>query len=837
MNTDNYTIDGEANPEHDLEKCPMLDGHDCKKAEIYLTLLDEAADTFTFQTFNDNKDRQDRSLARILNGTLEEHYKTLVALNKKGAGIFVTVNRTDGKGRTTENITAVRALWQDADRGDEPQLPIVPHIVVESSPGKYHRYILVDGAPLDEFTAVQQRLVDDYGSDSNAKDLPRVLRLPGFYHMKDPRNPHLVRIIDKSNERPYSWEYVKKAFPPVPCTKPLAGLGLPESDRPLANLAEVASALEALDPDLGYQDWLNVGMALHSTGEGHVALELWDSWSRKGKKYLEGDCMDRWSTFQEDGGITIRTLYHMARVAGWNGQVTASDEIKPLVKNQTLAKLEEFNDRHGVVMVNGQAMYVYRERDGNTGRMTTRFSRQADLRVRYQPETVMSVSNNGANGQKVERKPLFDVWNSWDGRRTYDQLVFKPKSGLIAGDQILPDGPHLNLYQGLDIVPQKGDCSLTLKHIREIWCDGRDAAYEYVIGWLARMIQRPGERGHTVLVLRSGQGTGKNIIVDILIDAFGEHATVAVKPDDLTGRFNDHLGTSVLVFANEAIWGGRKEQEGILKSLVTDKELPVERKYLPKYRVPNCCHLIMASNNDWVAPVDLDDRRFVILDVSEARKGDQAYFDALSREISNGGAQAFIHYLMHYDISSFEPRTLPELGIDQATKRDAIVRGLNSVDAWWLECLDAGSISLGWLTSGYAFQTRPNLALNWESEGLEIEKTELYEAYCAWAQKHRRHSEQANTFGKKLKELTKATVSRPVRNGDRPRCYKMPDLMECRRSWEQRARIPWDWGEDLPEMDAQTEGQSSDKTGQVLEFKAPDDRSRRVPRRIEEEAA
>ena len=53
--------------------------------------------------------------------------------------------------------------------GNAPALPCDPHIVVESSPGKYHRYILTESANLDEFEPVQQRLVDDFGSDRNAK--------------------------------------------------------------------------------------------------------------------------------------------------------------------------------------------------------------------------------------------------------------------------------------------------------------------------------------------------------------------------------------------------------------------------------------------------------------------------------------------------------------------------------------------------------------------------------------------------------------------------------------------------------------------------------------------
>ena len=93
------------------------------EAERFLTLLDETADAFTFQTFDDSKERRNQSLARVLIGTIEEHWTELVRLNARGAGIFVTINETDLTGRKKENITRIRALWQEADRGDEPAAP------------------------------------------------------------------------------------------------------------------------------------------------------------------------------------------------------------------------------------------------------------------------------------------------------------------------------------------------------------------------------------------------------------------------------------------------------------------------------------------------------------------------------------------------------------------------------------------------------------------------------------------------------------------------------------------------------------------------------------------
>ena len=243
---------------------------DRDQADRFLRLLDEDAERFTFQTFDDSKARKDNRLVRVLHGTLAEHWPELCRLNQAGAGVFVAVNETDLRGRKTDNIVRVRAIFQEADRPGCPELPTVPHIVVASSPGKHHRYILVDGCPLDGFGPLQERMVESYGSDPNAKDLARVLRLPGLYHQKDPDHPRLVRITAESGELPLAYDEAMRIFPPVvrqPRPAP-ADTGAP------ANLAEVQSALSAIDPDLDYHQWVAVGMALHDWSGGRYNKDV-----------------------------------------------------------------------------------------------------------------------------------------------------------------------------------------------------------------------------------------------------------------------------------------------------------------------------------------------------------------------------------------------------------------------------------------------------------------------------------------------------------------------------------------------------------------------------------
>lgn len=770
-----------------------------KMAEDFLTRLDEVAGEFTFQIFADAKPKPTPDpLARARHGTLGECWQFLDAANKAGAGIFVTVQETDGSGRRkVENVTRIRAIFQEADRSDTPGLPVEPNIIVETSPGKHHRYVLVEGAPLDEFEPVQQRLVDDYGSDPNARDRARVLRLPGFYHVKDPRRPHLVRVVHESGTPPLPWAKVQRIFPPVE-SKPLVRDYLATDGGELIRPAEVMSALECLDPNLGYEDWVKVGMALHSTEGGREAFEMWDQWSSRGEDYRPGECAYRWGTFGQNNSrrVSIRTLFAMAYRTGWNGRISTSSEVLPLVDTQRRRMLLHFSDRHGVVMVNGKAAIAYRETDQNIGRWTTRFSSVGDMATHLKPVKVPEVVAT-KNGPEIEEKPLLPIWMEARFRKTYQQLVFKPEAGLVAGQDRLSDGSVLNLYQGLGVAPKEGDCEPILRHIWEVWCGEAQGVFEYVINWLARMFQRPGERGHTVIVLRSGEGSGKNIIIDVLVRAFGEHAFVAVKPEELTGRFNDHLATSVLVFANEAVWGGDKSQEGALKSLVTDEDLPVERKYLPKYRLRNCAHVVMASNGDWVAPIGLDDRRFVVLDVDERRKGDTLYFSELAQHIQGGGEAAFIHYLLARDITGFNPRVLPDQGIRQHTKFEAKIRTADSVTQWWMSCLIDGAVA-GHREeedpfSGRITRKAVDIARGWDERELLIPVGDLYAAYQEWATGARRHVEHPISVGRKLKALSGISRTRPGSGTERPRFYRLPPLGGCRRAFEAAIRQPVEW--------------------------------------------
>ena len=91
--------------------------HDKNMARDFLACLDPNASKFTFQFFGDRV----TASAEIFHGTLDEVWPKVQALNTptRRCGAFVTINETDFKGRSKENIVRPRALFVDADNDEQ----------------------------------------------------------------------------------------------------------------------------------------------------------------------------------------------------------------------------------------------------------------------------------------------------------------------------------------------------------------------------------------------------------------------------------------------------------------------------------------------------------------------------------------------------------------------------------------------------------------------------------------------------------------------------------------------------------------------------------------------
>lgn len=86
------------------------------------------------------------------------------------------------------------------------------------------------------------------------------------------------------------------------------------------DVTRARSYLEALSPARAddYDDWLAVGMALHSLGDDTLLAD-WEHWSAQSTKYKPSDCQRKWSSFKKSG-ISLGTLGAMAKQDGWRSK-------------------------------------------------------------------------------------------------------------------------------------------------------------------------------------------------------------------------------------------------------------------------------------------------------------------------------------------------------------------------------------------------------------------------------------------------------------------------------------------------------------------------------------
>ncbi len=268
---------------------------------------------------------------------------------------------------------------------------------------------------------------------------------------------------------------------------------------------------------------------------------------------------------------------------------------------------------------------------------------------------------NAHENIKVGKKKLGAWWLEHPRRRQYKRIV------LLPGQNTPED---YNLWRGFSFEPNPGTRHNSyLDHLRSNICRGDPELYTYLVGYMALGVQRPNERGHVAVVLRGGRGTGKSSAIQHYGRLFGCHYLSVFDAKHLVGHFNGHLRNCIVLLADEAFFAGDKKHESVLKALITEQELVIENKGLDVDNSPNLIHLFMASNDKWVVPAGLSERRFFVLDVGDERKQDIDYFKGIASDLKAGGYANLLHFLLTYDLTGFEPRHVPQTAALAEQKR------------------------------------------------------------------------------------------------------------------------------------------------------------------------
>lgn len=428
--------------------------------------------------------------------------------------------------------------------------------------------------------------------------------------------------------------------------------------------------------------------------------------------------------------------------------------------------IEALNREFAFVLLGGKDAVLWETHDAD-GRPSVEFLTVEAFNRKHAAKMFQS-------GNRAE--PLTQAWMSSPKRRSYDAAVFKPGKKL--------DSRFFNLWKGFAVQPAAGDWSLMRQHIREVICSSDPALDLYLMSWLARMVQQPGTPGEVAMVIRGGKGTGKGTLGEYLCRMLGHHGAHISNAKHLVGNFNNHLRAAVFLFADEAFWAGDRQHEGVLKQLVSERQVMIEAKGRDAVNSDNCLHILMASNDAWVVPSSADERRFCVIDISDCRQQqNKTWFGPLRKQMDHGGLEAMLHDLLAHDISGFDVFDVPRT----EALGDQKLHSLRGPERWLHDVLTEGSIG-----SLFAWQNNSSLS---------VAKAEAYAHYADRSRKlyGEHHPVDERWFWKAIRTaLAKggATLGDERLGAARVRKAVFPPLAESRQAFAAYLRTAVEWGEE-----------------------------------------
>jgi hypothetical protein len=427
-------------------------------------------------------------------------------------------------------------------------------------------------------------------------------------------------------------------------------------------------------------------------------------------------------------------------------------------------EIDNLNKEYAVVDLQGKCLVLKEYYDVQNKRPDISFSKPTDFHQLLANKKVTNLDKGTRKEVSISK-----IWFESKLRREYKGIVFDPNTSKHFKG-------YYNLYRGMGVKPKKGKWSLMDRHIKEVISCNNLFAYNYIKAWLAQLFQNPGGvKPGTAIVLRGDQGVGKGIFASNVGKIIGHHFVHITSPEHLTGRFNFHLKDKLLVFCDEAIWGGDKSIEGRIKGYITEDNFMMEQKGIDAITVANHMRFIIASNNDWVVPAGLGERRMFVLDVSSERKGDYEYFKKLAQQMESGGLEAMLYDLLDYDYSKVNLKEFPKT----EALFDQIIKSMTPVQKFWFERLWEGSFG-----KEYAWG--------------EISSEDLYNQYLEFSKTMKDRNTLINKqFGKELRKMCPGILRKQKRIGDkRLRVLVFPSIGKCRKQFELKVNMKINWDED-----------------------------------------
>jgi len=422
-------------------------------------------------------------------------------------------------------------------------------------------------------------------------------------------------------------------------------------------------------------DWVKIVLAIRKVG---LDFEIADKWSQLSGGYTQNGMETLWNSYTSNELITVGegTIRYYAKKSSPTeyAKLTIPEgeeaiNMKRLInlrpdKREEDPKMAMFDDLNKSVQAelkkqnkNQDALAVQEELKmkieyfekfhfkvmapacfGRLAYNSIHLETSAELEHQYDP--VMIGDNS-----------FVRMWKKSHNIRTYENVDFLPYPRECKSYT-------LNTYNGMKatrIQGGQGDFSIFLKHL-DVLTGHDEKGTEYLINYLAHLVQRPGELPRVALVFQSEQGVGKNIFFENFAKYLlgNEYLLATADMDKIVGRF-PVINNKLMVIMDETSGKDSFSNSDKIKNIITAEQIAWERKGVDATTINNCGRYMFFSNNMTPVKIEQSDRRYVVFKCSTDVQNNTEYFTKLMSTFKDEGAiKSFYDFLSSTDISNWD---------------------------------------------------------------------------------------------------------------------------------------------------------------------------------------
>ena len=509
-----------------------------------------------------------------------------------------------------------------------------------------------------------------------------------------------------------------------------------DNDFPRCNKEEFLEYLNSIKPRWdNYDTYILIGHICFNNFEGDAdGFNIWNAWCKKSIKYDKKTITSQWEYFRKQYDNGSNKVSYKKLIEFHILDYPPKNIYEKWYKSNVF--MEEMNK---ICMYYTPASEVYYKSNHNN-LTNTNVAKARDYFKMYSFEI------------KKEKFNPFDIWLNSIDRKNIDKIVFNPKGNCRIWEY--------NLWQGFNYKNtgeyDNSKIKKWLNLIHNIWADGDDDTYNYILNWFAQILQKPYSKNKVCLVLHSSvQGVGKSLILNMIGEIIGDDYYYSTSNlQNILGNFNGDAEGKLLVNLNETNWGGDKKMVGAFKEFITDESIVINRKNKNTYTIKNFSNTIITTNEDWIVSIDGNDRRFNIRECKNV-KYNKEYYD----EIADTPLQDIANMLYNRDITQYNPRDFIKSELHEAQ----VIKNFNSVESFYDNILNKEINMNGWELDD------------------EIPKTEIYDLYKTNLSKNERQLCIVH-FWREFKKVCPSVIIKKATGGKKGTMY-IPCLLKAHEDW------------------------------------------------------